>query len=247
MHTPFLYVSSGRYGAPFALHVEDHYLYSFNYLYRGASKFWVVVAPALAPRLEYHLKRAILERWSAAWKADMGCAQFIRHAVLWVSLGVLEAWGVAYSVVEQQAGDLMVTAPGAYHQGWNAGANIAEATNWGDALTQHRLVGYRACRPGCNPSNVGARSSTIVTLRWPPARAVAASAPAEQQAAATSYFTTMPQQPREKPWAVHDVLGSEPSPRMLENLFEDGRDRDPALVWPNPARHLRPLLSRKGG
>ncbi len=75
-------------------------------------------------------------------------------------------------------------------------------------------------------------------LQWPLAKAHEASAPAKQQAAENSYFTTLLQQPRKSPWTVHDVLGSKPSPRMLENLFSDGCDRDATLVRPHPGSHL---------
>ncbi len=62
MHTPYLYVSAARHGVPFALHIEDHYLYSFSYLYRGAPKYWVIIALALALCLEVRLMRAAYER-----------------------------------------------------------------------------------------------------------------------------------------------------------------------------------------
>ncbi len=170
----------------------------------------------------------------------MGCAQFIRHAVLWVSLCALEAWGVAYAVFQQQEGDLLVMAPGAYHQGWNAGANIAKAVNWGDGMTQRRLANYRTCRPGCHPDNVRAKAASIITLKWLALPAASELAPPEADEA---YFTAMPQQPREKLWSTHDVFGSGASPRMLENLFEDGRAHDAALVWPAPVALFPPFFS----
>jgi hypothetical protein len=68
----------------------------------------------------------------------------MRHVSQWVSLGALKAWSIPDMLVEQRTGDLIVTAPGAYHQGWNSGANVAEALNWDDGCSQQRLAYYKA-------------------------------------------------------------------------------------------------------
>ncbi len=43
------------------------------------------------------------------------CSQFMRHMYVWVSLEKLGEWGVAFELMEQRVGDLIITAPGAYH------------------------------------------------------------------------------------------------------------------------------------
>jgi jumonji domain-containing protein 2 len=55
IHTPYLYVTGTDGPTPFALHVEDFYLYSLNYLHSGAKKLWVVIHPHDSKRLEKHL------------------------------------------------------------------------------------------------------------------------------------------------------------------------------------------------
>lgn len=74
----------------------------------------------------------------------------------------LDSWDVEYDALVQQPGDLIVTCPGAYQQGWNAGPNIAEAVNYGDDMTQSRSENYIACFAGCG----SAAGHKPVTLTW---------------------------------------------------------------------------------
>jgi hypothetical protein len=219
VHTPFLYVSGSNYGAPFTMHVEDHYLYLLSYLYRGASKFWIVVPPAAAGRLQ-----AIMERYVPLRKGARGgrCSQFMRHVSQWVSLGALKAWSIPYTLVEQRPGDLIVTAPCAYHQGWNSGANVAEAVNWGDGCSQQRLADYKACRPSC----VDVKDYKPIQLQWQPSQELALYTANDL----SSYFEAVPVQPSEKPWKAHDMFGDILSPLVVEHLFDNGRDKNKQLV-----------------
>jgi hypothetical protein len=219
VHTLFLYVSGSHYGAPFTLHVEDHYLYSLSYLHRGASKFWIVVLPAAAGRLQ-----AFMERYAPLRKRAGGgrCSQFMRHVSQWVSLGALKAWSIPYTLVEQRMGDLIMTAPCAYHQGRNSGANVAEAVNWGDGCSQQRLADYKACRPSC----VSDKEYKPIRLQWQPSQELALYTANDH----SSYFEAVPVQPSEKPWKAHDMFGDILSPLVVEHLFDDGRDEDVQLV-----------------
>jgi hypothetical protein len=122
--------------------VEDSLLYSLNYLHAGASKFWVVVPPSERDRLE----RRLLEHYDGARPP---CSQFVRHMSVWVPVEVLERWGIAHVGIKQRPGDLFVMAPSAYHQGWNAGWNVAETINYGDGASATRVRGYRHCKPTC--------------------------------------------------------------------------------------------------
>ncbi len=165
IQTPYLYVAvtdgpsnSGGVApvAPFALHVEDSLLYSLNYLHKGAPKYWVIVHPHDSERLERRLRA---KSGSSSGNSGSGggaapgsaeiCSQFLRHASVWVPLDVLDLWDIRYTTVEQRPGELVVTAPGAYHQGWNGGWNVAEAINYGDGASAKRIRGYRHCRPDC--------------------------------------------------------------------------------------------------
>jgi hypothetical protein len=162
IQTPYLYVAategpSNSTGAvpvaPFALHVEDGLLYSLNYLHKGAEKYWVVVHPHDSDRLERRLLAESSGGSGGGGGDDAGsadrCSQFLRHKSVWVPLDVLDLWDIRYTTVVQKKGDLVVTAPGAYHQGWNGGWNVAEAINYGDGASAKRIRGYRHCRLDC--------------------------------------------------------------------------------------------------
>ncbi len=120
----------------------DSLLYSLNYLHAGASKFWVVVPPSERDRLE----RRLLEHYT---DARPPCSQFVRHMSVWVPVEVLQRWDIACIGVEQRPGELLVTAPGTYFEGWNAGWNVTEAVNYGDGASAARVRGYRHCRSTC--------------------------------------------------------------------------------------------------
>ncbi len=237
VHSPFLYVSADKYGASFSNHVEDHYLYSFSFLHRGASKFWVIIAPWAAGRFEAYLEKYMRVRWQSRWQESMGCSQFARHCPLWVNLGALRAWGIPFHVVEQRQGDLIVTAPGAYHQGWNGGANIAEAVNWGDGMTRQRTAQYRECRPGCYTGNVGKDADKIVILQWPQTTALAVYTSMLPTSPVARLFDVMDNQPTEQPWRVHDLPGQRPSPLILEDLFEEDGEENIDLVCSTGAQN----------
>jgi hypothetical protein len=70
----------------------------------------------------------------------------------WFGLGGLSARRVPWRLVEQQPGDLLVTAPGAYIQGWSGGASVAEFIVWEDWLARQRLVGYQAAVRNVTPT-----------------------------------------------------------------------------------------------
>jgi hypothetical protein len=80
---------------------------------------------------------------------------------LWVPVEVLDQWDIRYTLVKQRPGDLVVTAPGAYHQGWSSGWNVAEAISYGDGKSAARACGYRYCNKIC----MGGKEPLIV--KWP--------------------------------------------------------------------------------
>jgi hypothetical protein len=149
IHSSYLYVNPGAAPAPFALHVEDSLLYSLSFLHAGAPKFWVVVRPADRARLERRLREGAAAAAAAARPPLRPCSQFARHRPMWVPIATLACWDIGYTLVEQRQGELVVTAPGAYHEGWNGGANVAEAINYGDGRSAARLRGYRHCTGDC--------------------------------------------------------------------------------------------------
>jgi hypothetical protein len=158
-----LYFSDAVPGAPFEMHCEDYWLYSFNYLHRGAPKYWVVVAPHERKHLEKCLWSYLGALWGPKWDRPR-CSQVVRHLSVWVSLGALKSWDIDYELVKQQPGELMVTAPEAYHQGWSGGANVAEAINYGDGASARRAATYKPCCASCYHE---AKKQKPVILKWP--------------------------------------------------------------------------------
>ena len=160
------------------MHVEDWNLFSLNHLHRGAAKRWIVVAPDDRDRFEAHMRAYHGALWEGRC-GDPSCSQFVRHLSLWTPVQTLERWGIRHTRIKQRPGQLVVTAPGAYHGGWNAGGNVAEAVNYGDGGSATRLGGYQPCRWGCDPSEGSwdlrrrrprARPTDApepVVLRWP--------------------------------------------------------------------------------
>lgn len=43
----------------------------------------------------------------------------------------LDTWNIPYHVVDQQAGQVVITLPQAYHQGFSPTSSMAEAVNFG--------------------------------------------------------------------------------------------------------------------
>ncbi len=70
--------------------------------------------PLLAVWLEECLALCMEDVFGLEW-ATPRCSQFMRHMYVWVSLEKLGEWGVAFELMEQRVGDLIITAPGAYH------------------------------------------------------------------------------------------------------------------------------------
>ena len=117
------YLYFGMWKSLFAAHTEDMELYSINFLHSGAAKMWYAVPPAAAPLFEALAARLFPEEHAR-------CAQFLRHKTFVLAPEVLAAHGVPYCCGAQRRGEFMVTFPRAYHWGFNAGPNIAEAVNF---------------------------------------------------------------------------------------------------------------------
>lgn len=61
------------------------------------------------------------------------CPQALMHKVFLLPPHLLRAAGIPVSRIVQHPGDLVITAPGAFHFGFNCGLNLAEATNFAGA------------------------------------------------------------------------------------------------------------------
>ncbi|KZF20056.1 JmjC-domain-containing protein [Xylona heveae TC161] len=136
IHSPYFYVSN-RNGTPFGMHVEDFAAYSLNYHHVGAPKKWYVVRPREHQWLEEFIhnflnpeERLLGSEHLRKPRRPPQCGQFLRHNSLYLPEETLRTIGVCYTRVVQHQGEMVITFPFAYHQGYNTGPNIAEAIGY---------------------------------------------------------------------------------------------------------------------
>ena len=139
--TPYLY--AGMFASVFCVHAEDMNLLSINYLHVGAPKIWYAVAPGI---MSERLEALANSHFSTQYGK---CKEYLRHKGSMLSPKVLEAAGIEYTSTIQMPGDAIITFPGGYHFGFNAGFNVAEATNFGvpEWIPYGRKAGVCMCRP----------------------------------------------------------------------------------------------------
>ncbi|XP_011004886.1 PREDICTED: lysine-specific demethylase JMJ18-like [Populus euphratica] len=117
---PWLYV--GMCFSSFCWHVEDHHLYSLNYLHWGDPKIWYGVPESHATNLEDAMRKHLPDLFEE--QPDL-----LHGLVTQLSPSVLKAEGVPVYRVVQHSGEFVLTFPRAYHSGFNCGFNCAEAVN----------------------------------------------------------------------------------------------------------------------
>ena len=54
----------------------------------------------------------------------------VSHKAFYFSIKLLKKYGIKFNIVIQEPGEYMIINPGAYHQGFNLGCNVAEAVNF---------------------------------------------------------------------------------------------------------------------
>ncbi|XP_021597375.1 LOW QUALITY PROTEIN: lysine-specific demethylase JMJ18-like [Manihot esculenta] len=117
---PWLYI--GMCFSSFCWHVEDHHLYSLNYLHWGDPKIWYGVPGSHASNLEDAMRKHLPDLFEE--QPDL-----LHELVTQLSPSVLKAEGVPVYRVVQRSGEFVLTFPRAYHSGFNCGFNCAEAVN----------------------------------------------------------------------------------------------------------------------
>ncbi|KAJ6828781.1 uncharacterized protein M6B38_361210 [Iris pallida] len=117
---PWLYV--GMCFSSFCWHVEDHHLYSMNYLHWGAPKMWYGIPGTNALKLESAMKKHLSDLFEE--QPDL-----LHNLVTQFSPTMLKLEGVPVYRCLQRAGEFVLTFPRAYHSGFNCGFNCAEAVN----------------------------------------------------------------------------------------------------------------------
>ncbi|XVF06404.1 hypothetical protein REPUB_Repub06bG0045800 [Reevesia pubescens] len=117
---PWLYV--GMCFSSFCWHVEDHHLYSLNYMHWGAPKIWYGVPGKNAPKLEEAMRKHLPDLFDE--QPDL-----LHKLVTQLSPSILKSEGLPVYRCVQNAGEFVLTFPRAYHAGFNCGFNCAEAVN----------------------------------------------------------------------------------------------------------------------
>ncbi|KAF8408758.1 hypothetical protein HHK36_004826 [Tetracentron sinense] len=117
---PWLYI--GMCFSSFCWHVEDHHLYSLNYLHWGDPKIWYGVPGSHASELEDAMRKHLPHLFEE--QPDL-----LHELVTQLSPSVLKSEGVPVYRVVQHSGEFVLTFPRAYHAGFNCGFNCAEAVN----------------------------------------------------------------------------------------------------------------------
>nr|XP_051179738.1 lysine-specific demethylase JMJ18-like [Lolium perenne] len=117
---PWLYV--GMCFSSFCWHVEDHFLYSLNYMHFGEQKVWYGVPGDNAVKLEEAMRRNLPRLFEE--QPDL-----LHELVTQLSPSVLKSEGIPVYRVVQNQGEFVLTLPRAYHSGFNCGFNCAEAVN----------------------------------------------------------------------------------------------------------------------
>ncbi|XP_065043901.1 lysine-specific demethylase JMJ14-like isoform X1 [Musa acuminata AAA Group] len=117
---PWLYV--GMCFSSFCWHVEDHHLYSLNYMHFGDPKVWYGVPGSDAVKLEDAMRKHLPELFEE--QPDL-----LHELVTQLSPSVLKSEGVPVYRAIQNSGEFVLTFPRAYHSGFNCGFNCAEAVN----------------------------------------------------------------------------------------------------------------------
>eukprot|EP00884_Botryococcus_braunii_P001080 jgi/Botrbrau1/10973/Bobra.0383s0027.1 len=119
---PWLYVGSCM--SAFCWHVEDHALYSVNYMHLGSPKVWYGVPANASEALEEAMIDALPHLFETA-------PDLLYQLVTLVSPVQLKARGVPVYRLVHREGTFVITFPNAYHAGFNTGFNVAEAVNFG--------------------------------------------------------------------------------------------------------------------
>lgn len=118
---PWMYI--GSCFSAFNWHVEDHALYSVNYIHFGSPKVWYSVPGDCSEQLEKAMRDALPHLFEAS-------PSLLYELVTQLSPQELIRRGVPVYRVVHDPRTFIVTMPSAYHDGFNTGFNVAESVNF---------------------------------------------------------------------------------------------------------------------
>lgn len=130
---PMMYV--GMLFSSFCWHTEDNWLYSINYVHKGAQKLWYGIPGSCATVFENAMKREFPERFELE-------PNLLHLLVTMLSPDKLKEYNVPVCTTVQNEGEFVITFPRAYHAGFNTGFNVAESVNF--AVHDWLSWGHRA-------------------------------------------------------------------------------------------------------
>jgi [histone H3]-trimethyl-L-lysine9/36 demethylase len=147
---PYLYVGSWR--AMFGWHKEDMDLYSINFLHTGNPKFWYSIDLKDNKNFESFVNHIYVDDYRE-------CPEFIRHKNTLIHPRNLLQQKIRLKKVTQYPGEFVISRAAAYHAGFNAGFNLAEAVNF--ALPSWIPIGRKAGICQCQPDSVKINMDTF--------------------------------------------------------------------------------------
>lgn len=134
---PWLYI--GMCFSSFCWHVEDHHLYSLNYMHWGEPKIWYGVPGSHASALEDAMRKHLPDLFEEQ-------PVLLHELATQLSPSVLKSEGVPVYRAIKNAGEFVLTFPRAYHSGFNSGLNCAEAVKLGPVdWLEHGLTAVELC------------------------------------------------------------------------------------------------------
>lgn len=125
----------------FPIHTEDCDLGSLNYLHFGEPKLWYCVSSTNANKFE----AAVYEHISKIYE----CNTPLCHKTFIVTPAFLQEYDIPYSIVTQNAGEIVATMYRAYHWGFNTGYNVCESVNIATPIYESYYKNAKVCGKDC--------------------------------------------------------------------------------------------------
>ena len=128
--TTYCYVGTEKTVAPF--HTEDANLLSLNIMVEGKPKEWWFIPSSNSKKFEEFLNK----RYQ---KNEVGCPNVASHKDIFPNPSELAKNNIDYYTFQQKPGDVVITAPNAYHGIINTGLNTNVAINFANLYWQNHF------------------------------------------------------------------------------------------------------------